>query len=100
MVEAQYRARRAILLHSEDFTAGGSGRKGVFGIISPDGATRYVTQTVVDAANSPIWAIVVPDDDGTQPTDTITWGSLTLSILKIVERRLRGTVIFKLILAD
>ena len=99
MVGAQYRARRSILLHSEDFTASGSARKGIFAIMSPGAARKYLPDSVIDPANRPIWAIFVPDDDATVDTDTIAWDGLSLTILGIVDRRMDGTLLFKIIFA-
>lgn len=99
MVEAQYRARRAILRNSESFIANGFTRKGIFATISPGQARRYLDDSTLSLTNRPIWLITVPDNDGTAPTDAISWDGLTLEILKIVRRRLRGTLMFKLILA-
>src|SRR5437667_6659601 len=99
MVEAQYRARRAILRNAESFTANGVSRKGIFTTLTPGQARRFIDDATLGTANRPIWLITVPDNDGTVDTDSISWDSLTLTILKIVRRRLRGTLMFKLILA-
>ncbi|MER3414560.1 MAG: hypothetical protein C4341_10130 [Armatimonadota bacterium] len=99
MVEAVFRVRRVIERHGETFHAGGSDHKGVFGIISSAVAKRYATSAAVDGANRPLWMVVVRDDDTTQVTDTVVWAGLSLTILAIVERRLRGAVVLKVIVA-
>lgn len=99
MVEAAFRIRRIIERHGETFQAGGADHKGVFGIISSGVAKRYAASAAVDGANRPLWMIVVREDDTTQPTDTILWAGRSLTILAIVERRLRGTAILKVIVA-
>lgn len=99
MVGAVYRARQVIERHGEVFQAGGSDHKGVFGIISSGVAKRYAASAGVDGANRPLWMVVVRDDDTTQVTDTITWAGRSLTILAIVERRLRGAAVLKVIVA-
>jgi hypothetical protein len=99
MVGIVYRARRMIETHGESFQAGGSDHKGVFGIVSSGVAKRYAPSAAVDGASRPLWMIVVRDDDTTQPTDTISWAGRTLTVLAIVERRLRGAAVLKVIVA-
>lgn len=99
MVEAVFRVRRIIERHGETFQAGGADHKGVFGIISSGVAKRYAASAAVDVANRPLWMVVVRDDDTTQTTDIISWAGLSLTILAIVERRLRGAAVLKVIVA-
>ncbi|HWP30475.1 MAG TPA: hypothetical protein VNK96_01935 [Fimbriimonadales bacterium] len=99
MVEVQYRARRTILRHADTFTVSGNSRKGIFAMITPGRAKVYVPSSLVDSASRPIYLIIVPDDDTTVPTDTISWAGKTLTILKIIEERLRGELVFKMIIA-
>lgn len=99
MVEAQHRIRQTIRQSGETYTVGTINRKGVVTLMSPRLAALYLTQAIIDNANRPLYAIFVPDNDATVATDTISWDGLTLSILKIVRRRLRGTLLFKIILA-
>lgn len=98
MVIAQHRFRRAILKQAESFTANGVSRKGIVSIIPPSLANRYLDTPTLDSANRPIYAFFVPDNDGTAESDPIAWDGLSLSILKIVRRRMRGTLLFKMIL--
>lgn len=99
MVEALFRVRRIIERHGETFQVGGADHKGVFGIISSGVAKRYAASAAVDGANRPLWMVVVRDDDTTQTTDTISWAGLSLTILAIVERRLHGAAVLKVIVA-
>jgi hypothetical protein len=99
MVEARLRARRSILRNAESFTAKGVGRKGVFTVISPGSARRFLSDGAIEGAARPIWAILVPDFDTTLVTDDIDWAGQSLTILGIVERGYRGTVLYRFILA-
>jgi hypothetical protein len=99
MMEALHRVRRAIASRAESYTVGFSSRKGVFALISPSRAARYIPQATIDTANRPIWAVVVADSDATVAGDVISWDGLSLTVLKVVKRRYRSTLLFKLLIA-
>ena len=99
MTQAQYRFIRCILQNSESFTANSVPKKGVFAVMSRTGAATYIPIGTVDGANRPIWGIFVPHDDTTFVTDPIVWDGLNLTILRVVRRRWRGSVLYRLLIA-
>ena len=99
MTEAQYRARRAILRNAEEFTVAGTPHQGIFTIISPGSARRFLDDAAIEAAGRPLWLIVVPDTDTTEEADDIDWDSMTLTVLKVVRRLLRGDLLYKALIA-
>ncbi len=99
MTEAQYRFKRSILQNGESFTANLIAKKGVFSVISRTGAANYLPIATVDGANRPLWGIFVPFDDTTVLTDPIVWDGLNLTLLKVIRRRWRGNVMYRLLIA-
>jgi hypothetical protein len=99
MLAAVHRARTAILSVAETFEVSSTERKGVFTIATPEIAAKYADQVAVDSSDRPIRLVIVPGDDTTDVSDTIDYAGLSLSILSIVERRFRGAVLFKIIVA-
>lgn len=99
MLGAVHRVRTAVLSIAETFEVTSTERKGVFAIASPEIAAKYADQAAVDSSDRPIRLIIVPGDDTTELTDTIDYSGLSLSILNIVERRYRGAILFKIIVA-
>lgn len=99
MAETQYRIRRTIARQGETFMVGAVSHTGIVTMMSPGAARRYLTDAVVDLGTRPIYAIYVADDDTTVVTDTITYDGLTLPVLRIIRRRLRGELVYKVIFA-
>lgn len=99
MLGVLYRVRRALSFLSETFEVSSNERRGVFSITDKEIAAKYVDETTLGGSNRPIYLIFVPNDDDTEPNDTIEYGGKSLAILNIVERRYRGVVLFKVIVA-
>lgn len=97
MVEAQYRFRRAILRTGETFLVDSEVRRGWVGVLSPPRARMYLSDSVISSVGRPIYAFIVPDDDGTGVSDVIEWQGKSLSVLKVLERVWRGAVLFRVV---
>lgn len=99
MVEAVFRVRRTIERLGEAYLIGVSERKALVATLTPTEARRYVSQSVIDGSNRPIYVFLIRDDDSLSLSDTITYHSLSLSVLSILPRYLRGAVVCKMVLA-
>ncbi len=93
------RVRKAIRLVGESFEVASVAHRGVFSIATSEVAAKYADQAAVDSSNRPLWLIIVPDNDTTSVVDTIDYAGESLAILNIVQRRHRGAVLFRIILA-
>lgn len=100
MVGPVFRIRSIIERKGESFTVGASNRKGIFAIASHAQARIYASEANLSGANTPIYAIMVRDDDSTLITDTIIWAGHTLGIHAISSRTLFGSNLFKIIIAS
>lgn len=99
MLGVLYRVRRTLSSISESFEVSSNERRGVFTLTNSEVAAKYVDETTAGESSRPIYLIVVPDYDDTESSDTIEYGGKSLVILNIVERRFRGFVLFKVIVA-
>ncbi len=100
MVGAVHRLRSLIDKKGEQFSVGVISHRGVFAIISHAQARIYATEASLSGANTPIYSIMVRDDDTTLVTDTISWAGLSLGVHAITKRRLFSNTLFKVIIAS
>ena len=99
MSGAQYRMSRIIERSGEEIAVGEGATVGIVTLIHPEAARKYLTDSEVDASTRPIYAIVLKHDDGTVDDTAIEVNGVPLTILRLLERTLRGVTIYKLALA-
>ncbi|MDQ2985707.1 MAG: hypothetical protein M3R13_03160 [Armatimonadota bacterium] len=99
MSGAQYRLLRFIERCGEAITVGAGSTKGIVTLMHPDAARKYLTDAEVEAANRPIRAIVLLHDDSIIATTAITVNGENLTVVKVVDRRVRGVTLYKLAIA-
>ncbi len=100
MTGALYRMRKMVERRGETFMVGANSHVGIFGFAAHADARNYLSEAALSGANSPLYAIMVRDDDTTLPTDSIVWAGMTLTIHGIVARVQNGATLFKLIFAS
>jgi hypothetical protein len=93
----QRRFQEIVKRSGENFTVSATTHKGIFGILPPGMAARYLTQAVLDASERPIRSVYVAWDDTTAFGDIATWDSLDWTVQKVVSVRNRGVVVAKLL---
>lgn len=69
---------------------------GIVTLLHPEAARRYLTDAEIDAAARPLYAIVLKHDDGTVDDTAIEVNGVAATVLKVIERRLRGWTICKI----
>ena len=99
MTGAQYRLNRVIERCGEQIGVGEGATVGIVTLLHPEAARRYLTDAEIDAAARPLYAIVLKHDDGTFDDTAIEINGIAATVLKVIERRLRGVVICKLAVA-
>jgi hypothetical protein len=98
MTGAQYRLSRVIVRCGEDIAVGEGSTRGIVTLLHPEAARKYLTDAEIDAAARPLYAIVLKHDDASAETELEVNGS-PVTVLKVIERTLRGVVICKLAIA-
>ena len=98
MTSAQYRLSRVIERCGEDIVVGEGSTRGIVTLLHPEAARKYLTDPEIDAAARPIYAIVLKRDDASAEMELEVNGS-PVTVLKVIERTLRGAVICKVALA-
>ena len=81
----------------ENFTIGGVTHRGIFGILPPSVAGRYVVQAVLDASDRPFRSVYTAYDDTSDEADIVTWNSVIYTIRRVVEMRVGGVVVSRLL---
>lgn len=81
----------------ETFVISGGSHKGVFGILSPAVAARYVSGSVIDAAARPIRSVYVAHDDTAAVGNSAVWEGGTYTVQKVIPIRFRGETVAKLL---
>ena len=100
MTGSQYRMSRIIERTGEEITVGEGATVGIVTLIHPEAARKYLTDAEIDAASRPIYAIVLKHDEGTVDDTAIEVNGVPLTVSKVIERTVRGEVIYKLALAS
>lgn len=95
MTALQLRVRNAIRNAGETFEVGMTTGVGVFSLVSPGYASRFLTELELDSLARPLRVAAVPFDDGTTVGSTVEWNGLDFSVEKVVEIRHRGQTIAK-----
>ena len=99
MTGAQYRLNRVIERCGEDVSVDEDSTIGIVTQLHPEAARRYLTDAEIDAAGRPFYAIVLKHDDGTMDDTAIEVNGIPATVIKVVERRLRGDTICKVAIA-
>lgn len=97
MTPMQRRFKGTVSRLGETFTIGGSPHVGIFGILSPGVAARYVTGSVLDAAARPIRSSYVAFDDTATPGSSAVYEGATFTVQKVLAIRHRGETVAKLL---
>ena len=97
MSAARDRVTGVVSRLGEDFTVGGSARRGVFSPMARGVAASFLSQTVLNDASLPVVGVLVAHDDATETDDTVVWNGLSKPVRNVVEARLRGEVVAKLL---
>lgn len=100
MTGAQQRLSTAIARLGETITLASGTTTGIVTLIHPEAARKFLTDAEVGSASRPIYAIAVTHDDDSLDTTSITVNGKTLTVIRVVERRLRGVTLYKLALAS
>jgi hypothetical protein len=98
MTGAQYRMSRVIERCGEEITAGEGSTVGIVTLLHPEAARKHLTDAEIDAAARPIYTIVLKHDNASVEAELEVNGS-PVTVLKVIERTLRGVVICKLAIA-
>ncbi|HRF61143.1 MAG TPA: hypothetical protein PLH94_14665 [Fimbriimonadaceae bacterium] len=93
MTALQLRVRNAIRNVGDGFKVGLVSGVGVFSVVSPGYASRYLTDVQLDTLARPLRIATVPFDDATTAGATVEWNSLNLTVQKVVDIRHRGQTI-------
>ncbi|MFZ4508372.1 MAG: hypothetical protein ACOYON_11825 [Fimbriimonas sp.] len=93
MTGAQRRMKEALGYWGESLVVGGTAHLGLVRTISPDRAGGLLTAAELSSASRPIRLATVAHDDTTPSGSTVTWSGLTLTIARIVDRRIRGVLV-------
>lgn len=99
MTGAQNRISRVIERCGEQIGVGEGSTVGIVTLLHPEAARRYLTNAEVDAAARPLYAIVLNHDDGTVDETAIEVNGVAATVLKVIERALRGSTVYKLAIA-
>jgi hypothetical protein len=99
MSGGQHRLTRAILRCGEEIGVGAGSTVGIVTLLHPEAARKYLTDAEIAAAPRPLYAIVLRHDDSAVATTQIVVNGVTLTIAKVIERRLRDVTIYKLAIA-
>ena len=99
MTGSQHRLNRIIERCGEQIGVGEGATVGIVTLLHPEAARRYLTDAEIDAAARPLYAIVLKHDDGTVDDTAIEINGVAATVVKVVERLLRGEVVFKIAIA-
>ena len=99
MTALRNRITAVLKKYGEPFTVGGTPAKGIFRPLPLEKAKTYLTDAELSAAGRPMWLTYVPFDDPSKVAASISWNSLTLAVKRVVELRVQGTVVGKIIVA-
>lgn len=94
----QYRVKRVLWRNGDRFTLEGEEYRGVFGLLSPEEASRYGVQDSEGTGLRRVWAIAVSSDSEVPRSGVVVRGSQTMSLLGVVERFWRERVIFRMLI--
>lgn len=95
MLAPVHRVRSWIAIRGESFSIGGVSRRGIFGVLTRAEARVYTPEAVLDAAGTPLYGIMVRDDDSISVSQTVVWAGLSLTVHSVVPRRMFGQTLFK-----
>jgi hypothetical protein len=98
MTGAQYRVSRVIERCGEDITVGEGSTVGIVTLLHPEAARKYLTDTEIDAAGRPIYAIMLKHDDGIAETE-LQVNSDAVTVIRVIVRQLKGVTVYKIALA-
>jgi hypothetical protein len=99
MTGAQYRISRIIERCGEDIVVGEGETRGVVTLLHPSAARKYLADAEIDSAGRPLYAIVLKHDDGAVDDTAIEINGVSATVVKVIERQLRGVVVYKLVIA-
>ncbi|MBV6458959.1 MAG: hypothetical protein HONBIEJF_02098 [Fimbriimonadaceae bacterium] len=91
------RIKQSILRAGDAFTAGGSGRKGLFRVLSPSRAAAYVTDSVIGPSDRPMLLLLAPYDDSTAEDDVVVYQGKSYDVKRVWTRRYRDAVVARLL---
>lgn len=97
MTVLQRRFKGIVDRFGDTFVISGASHRGVFGILAPAVAARYVTGSVIDAAARPIRSAYVAHDDTAAVGNSASWEGGTYTVQKVVPIRFRGETVAKLL---
>ncbi len=83
--------------YGEAFTVGGAATTGIFCPLPPERAKTYLTDAEVAAASRPMWLSYVPHDDPSTVAASVAWNSLALTVKRIVDVRVQGATVGKIL---
>ncbi len=99
MTPLQKRFKRVIQFNGETLTINTTPQVGLFGIVSPGQARRYVNDGVVNSvSNRPFTTLYLSSDATISESDQVDRAGVTLSVLKVLDLRQRGEVLARLAL--
>jgi hypothetical protein len=98
MTGAQYRVSLVIERCGEDITVGEGSTVGIVTLLHPEAARKYLTDTEIDAAGRPIYAIMLKHDDGIAETE-LQVNSDAVTVIRVIVRQLKGVTVYKIALA-
>ena len=97
MTALRHRVSAVLARYGEPFTVGVTAAIGIFRPLSLDTARTLLTDSELVAADRPLWVGYVPHDDPSSVSASIHWNGATLAVLRIVELRVRGIVVGKVL---
>lgn len=100
MTGAQHRFTRIIARCGEAVEIDSTPHVAIVTLLHPDAARRFLPDAVVEASR-PIYAIMLRHDAAVSEAESVpvSVGSASATLLAVIDRRLRGAVLYRLVLA-
>ncbi len=97
MTGAIRRLQTLINTYGESFSVGTVQHWGLFSNVTVGTDKSYMSGAEVDAAGVPLFICLVRDDDTTVLADVVSWNALQFDVKRILQARLKGTIIAKML---